>query len=107
MEQVATGAAAISVTLKPTQRFRLDGITLHLNAAPTTSQNFTVTLNSNEAAAYDTVLFKHDLTVGSITDLDLTFGEKQHKYDPGTAIDVAWTNTDTKTYGLTIYYTLL
>lgn len=103
----ATGAAAIAASTGAfTQPFELDNITLHLSAAGTTSENLTVTLNAVEAAAgvYDTVLVTQDLSTDSVVDLVLT-PEKDglpKLYAVGDSIDVAWPNTETRTYGLRI-----
>jgi hypothetical protein len=101
----ATGAAAIAASTGAfTQAFELDNITLHLSAAGTTAENFTVTLDAVTDAAYDTVLVTQDLSTDSVVDLVLT-PEKDglpKLYAVGDAIDVAWPNTETRTYGLRI-----
>lgn len=101
----ATGSAAISTSTGAfTQTFELDNITLHLSAAGTTSENFTVTLNATDGAAYDTLLFSLDLSTDSVTDLVLTPEDDglPKLFATGDAIDVAWANTETRTYGLRI-----
>jgi hypothetical protein len=101
----ATGTAAIAASTGAfTQAFELDNITLHLSAAGTTSENFTVTLNAFDGAAYDTVLVSEDLSTDSVIDLVLTPEEDgiPTLYAIGDAIDVAWPNTETRTYGLRI-----
>jgi hypothetical protein len=103
----ATGAAAIAASTGAfAQPFELDNITLHLSAAGTTAENFTVTLNAVEAAAgvYDTVLVTQDLSTDSVVDLVLTPEEDglPKLYAVGDSIDVAWPNTETRTYGLRI-----
>ena len=103
---VATGAVAIAKTLAPAAKFRLLSVTLHMSSAPTTSQNFTVTLDAGDAAAYDTVLVSRDLSVGSVTDQVWTFGEG-YEFESDDEIDIAYTNTDTRTYGLRIVYELI
>jgi len=97
----ATGAAAIAMAATPGYRFKLKAIYLHLSAAPTTSESLTVTLDSGLAAAYDTVIYKRDLTVGSLTDLYVEFGDN-FIFNSDDHLDVAWTNTDTKTYGIVV-----
>jgi len=102
----ATGAAAISKTLAPGAKFRLLRIELHLSAAPTTSENFTVDLDAGDGGAYDVNLHTEDLSAGSITDLLLTFGEG-YEYEADDEIDIAYDNTDEGTYGLRIEYELI
>ena len=103
---IATGAAAIAKAVNPAAKFRLLAITLHLSAAPTTSQNFVATLDAGDGTAYDTVLITRDLTVGSVTDQVWVFG-KGYEFESDDHIDITWTNTDTKTYGLRVIYELI
>ena len=102
----STGAAAIAEAVSPGVPFRLLRVSLHLSAAPTTSENFTVTNDAGDGAVYDTVEYKRDLSVGSLTDLSVIFGEG-YEYKSNDEIDITYTNTDTRTYGLTIVYELL
>jgi len=104
--QAATGAAAIAETLAPDALYRLQRIEIHLSSAPTTSQDFTVTLDAGDGSAYDVVLYKRDLSVGSVTDLVIPFGEG-YEFEADDEIDVAYTNTDTRTYGLRYVYELI
>jgi hypothetical protein len=103
----ATGAAAISVANGATlvipagQHYRLVSVTCLLNAAPTTSENFVITLDQNAGAAYDVQLYSTDLAAGSVTDL-VWFPDEQLLLEGGDSIDVTYTNTDTRTYGLQI-----
>lgn len=97
----ATGAAAIALAVNPAAAFKLVSMSLHLSAAPTTSQSLTVTLDSGKGAAYDTVLYSRDLSVGSVTDLYVEFGDN-YVYASDDHIDVAYTNTDTRTYGIIV-----
>ena len=97
----ATGAAAIALVVNPGYRFKLLRIDLHLSAAPTTSQSLTATVDSGLGAAYDTVIYSRDLTVGSLTDLVVEF-DGSFVYEADDHIDIAWTNTDTKTYGIVV-----
>lgn len=94
--QTFTGSAAIAETLAPGVKFRLLRIELHLSSAPTTSENLTVTNDSVEGAAFDTLLDSQDLSDGSLTDLILLYG-KGYEYESGDEIDLAYTNTDTRT----------
>ena len=55
----ATGIGAIAETfIVPVgQTYRVVSVTLHLNAASVTHENFTLTLDAVNGAAYDTVLY--------------------------------------------------
>jgi hypothetical protein len=102
----ATGSAAIATSVTPAVKFRLLRVELHLNAAPTTSEDFTITLNAGAGAAYDVVLLKRDLTIGSLTDLIAVFGEG-YEFESDDVIDIAWANTDARTYGLRALYEVI
>lgn len=97
----ATGAAAIAASYAPSAAFRLLQVTVHFDAAPTTSENLTITLNANDGAAYDTVLYSTDPSTGSVTDI-VYLPEQPIYCEAGDAIDVAFANTDTNTYGVRI-----
>ena len=99
----ATGNLVLSssLTVPASRTYKLISVTLALNTAPTTSENFTITLNANAGAAYDVLLYSLDLSAGSTTDL-VWFPDEQLLLEGGDAIDVAYTNTDSRTYGLQI-----
>ncbi|RUM43006.1 MAG: hypothetical protein DSY80_06255, partial [Desulfocapsa sp.] len=94
----ATGAAAIALSATAAEQARLVGLTLHLDAAPTTSESLTITLDANAGAAYDTLLYSLDLSTGSTTDL-LWLPDNDIFLETGDIIKVAYANTDTATYG--------
>lgn len=94
-----SGAIAATLTAR-TGRSRLASITLALSVAGTTNEDFTVTLNDATGDTYDVVLHLQDLEVGSVTDLVISFDDIW--LVEGDAIDVAWPNTEDRTYGLVI-----
>jgi hypothetical protein len=98
----ATGTGAIAVSYSPNSRFWLESITMHLSAAGMTTEDFTVTLNANDGAAYDAVLLRRDLSVGSVVDLLWQPAGGPLLCEAGDAIVVAWPNTEARTYGLRI-----
>lgn len=87
--QAAT-STAVAWTFYESDDFDVLRITLKFDAAPTTSENITVTLDSAQGAAYDTVLRTEDpvgVTSVSFEDIKgLANGDK---------IVVAYANTDT------------
>ena len=95
----ATGATAINHShVLATSSYT---ITLHLSAAPTTSGNLTVTVDSTSGAAYDTLLYSRDLAAApAITDLVLT--DIESVFTAGDTLVVAYANADGRTYGLQI-----
>lgn len=99
----ATGAAGLAETLAPSVPFQLLEIRVHLGSASATSENLTITMDAKAGAAYDTVLYSVDMD--TVADLVVTF---EHRYfSNADEIDIAWTNTNTETYGLEIVYKTL
>ena len=99
--EYGTGAAALAETIAPGRPFELLRIEIHLNAVAT-QDTFTVTLDAGRVASvYDTLILSHAMV--GVTDIIATFGEG-HTYMSDDEIDFAFTNTDTKTYGLTVVY---
>lgn len=103
----ATGSAAISKSTALAADFELDAITLHLDAAPTTSEELLVTLDAGAGADSDTVLARRNLAALAITDLTITpeADEIPKLYASTDVLTVTYTNTDTVTYGLRIVTT--
>lgn len=95
----ASGALSESAAIvKPS---RLTSVTLHFDTAPTTSENFTVTVNMNAGAAYDTVIYSVNPSSSSATSI-LYQPDDELWLEPGDVIDVAFTNTDNNTWGVQI-----
>jgi hypothetical protein len=97
----ATGSGAINTTTTISDHFKLNSVTVHFDTAPTTSEDLTVTIDANDGAVYDTVLYSVDPSVGSSIDI-VYLPEKDILLESGDEIKVAYPNTDTKTYGLRI-----
>ena len=100
------GTAKLGVTLTQGQRFRLLRLELHLSAAPTTSGDFTMALDAIQGDIFDNVIYKRDLSVGSVKDLLIPFGEGW-EYEKDDKIDIAYTNADAKTWGMRAVLELL
>lgn len=100
------GSAAIGMTITYGQQFRLLRLELHLSAAPTTSQNFTITRDSKKKTAYDVNYYTRDLSVGSVTDLVIPYGDG-YEFPAKDEIDVAYTNTDARTWGIRVVLELI
>lgn len=94
-----TGAGALSETITPGEGFRVICVMLHLSAAPTTAENATITFAANQGAAYATVL--NTQAMAGLTDY-VWFPPNDLYLVIGDSITVAWTNTDTKTWGLLV-----
>jgi hypothetical protein len=100
-----SGAMAHSIT--PGVPFQLLGFELAINTAPTTSENFTVTKNAGMGAAYDTNIYTKDLSDGSVEDIVYYFSVPVKCHNKDDVIDLAFANTDDRTYGLTVYWRML
>ena len=101
----STGAAAIAATgtVPVGYSYRLVSVSCNLSAAPTTSENYTITLNALAGAAYDTLLYSVDPSVGSTSDI-VWKPDEELILEGGDAINVVYTNTDTRTYGVQITF---
>jgi hypothetical protein len=80
------------------QTYRLLSLTLNLSAAPTTSENLTVTLDAHAGAIYDTLLYALDLSAGSVSDL-VWQPNPEILLEGNDVIRVAWANTDVRNWG--------
>jgi hypothetical protein len=98
----ATGAAAISLSLTPpTRPIELICVKLHLSAVGGAVENFTVTVNSATAPAYDVVLFSQDMN--AVADI-LWLPNQPIPIVNNDVIDFAYNNANTRTYGLEVIY---
>lgn len=97
----ATGSSAINHALTLTERWRLHEVRLHLSSA-STQETLTIYIDSGTGTAYDTVLYSVDMSTGYS---DVVWRPDQPLYiEADDAVDVTWTNTDGRTYGLEIVY---
>jgi hypothetical protein len=97
----AQGAAIANRFGPVTSVTYVDALLVHVSAAPTTSEYLTVTLNSVDGSAWDTVLYKVDLSAASTTDVFNT-DLAPLRLDVGDALDIAYTNTDKRNIGVTL-----
>jgi hypothetical protein len=96
-----TGAIATSHTARAGTVQRLISVSVNFNAAPATSESLTITLNANAGAAYDVLLYAVNPAAGATSDIVWT-PEQPVYLVGGDAVDVAFTNTDGRTYGVEI-----
>lgn len=100
-------SGAMADSIAPGVPFQLLGFELVLNTAPSTSEDFTITKNAGVGEAYDVNVYTKDLSDGSVTDIVYYFDVPIKCHNKDDAIDFAYTNTDDRTYGLTVYWRLL
>lgn len=96
-----TGLLAESFAVPVGQVYQVISVALHLNTAPTTSENLTVTLDATNGAAYDVRLYSVDLAASAVTDL-LWQPDVPLYLIGGDGLDVDWLNSNGRTWGLLI-----
>ena len=103
INSTGTALMAFSGTVPIGQHYRLVSVTCRFNAAPVTSENFTVTLDAQAGAAYDTLLYSLDPSAGATAHIIYHPPEEQI-LEGGDQIDVAFANTDARLYGAQITF---
>jgi len=89
----ASVTGALSIIVAPSADARLFSVTAKWNVAPTTSENYTITLNYPEGGEYSVLLLSEDPSSGSVTsivyqpDSDLILAD-------GDTLTIAHPNTD-------------
>jgi len=97
-----TAAGAITGSHVASGDERLCSVTLHLSAAPTgTSQAFTITLDANDGAVYDTLLVSVNPKETALTNY-VYMPDGDLYLENGDAIDLSFANSEGKTYGAQI-----
>jgi len=102
----ATGAAAINTTTAIAAEWKVVQVTVHFSAAPTTSENLVLTLDNTTGVAYDTILYSVNPSLSSATDV-VYVPDGEMKFRSGDELKVTFTNTDARTYGLSVFYQLI
>ena len=100
---IDSGAIAIDLSTDDSdERFRLVSVTVKFNTLPTTSERITLTLRTTDGPAYGAVLASADPSTGTGTGDVVFIGEENDVFNPGDFLDLAYVNTDTRTYGARI-----
>lgn len=99
----SVAGGAIAHTFGPaTSSMYLKELRVHVSAAPTTSENFTLTLRSADGAEHDLVVYKIDLAAASTT--DVFNNDLDVLLLTGDEIEVTYTNTDGRTIGVQLIF---
>jgi len=98
------GTETVKVAIKPKGPYEFMGISIHLGAAPATSENITVTVDADAGSAFDVVADNANLQ--SLAD-HATPKENHKVCSAKDVLRVAWSNTDLKTYGLKLLFKML
>lgn len=97
---------AIALVVTEGKRFKLLRAELHLDEAPSDSEDFTATLDAILGDIFDVVFYRRDLSVGSVVDLVVPFGD-EYVYEADDVIKFAYANTGHDVYGLRVVTELL
>jgi len=85
---------------RPGCPFEFLGFEVTLSAASATSENLTITIDADKGSAYDNRIYSRDMD--GVTYLNNMF-DAPRKCSPGDKIDVAWANTNSKTWGIKLF----
>ena len=101
--ETLTTTDTFKLTLAPECPFEFGGFNLHLDAASLTAEDLTITLDAGAGSVYDDNIYTKDMNtlqnlIWNIKDNPLLF---THKDDQ---LDFAWANSNTKTYGLEVFW---
>lgn len=95
-----TGTGTTLANLTPGAAFKLLGVRIHVGSALAAAETLSVTLNSGDGGAYDTVLFSLDMGTPDIRDVVIPFGGEEDFYEAADVIDIVLSaNTGTDTWG--------
>jgi len=107
--ETMTNSYSVSVSLKPLtgDGFQLLGFRLRCDTAPSTSEQFSVTVDSN-ATGYSGATLDHDIyskDMSGVKDIVQTYDTTDaFRYVPGDEIDFKWANTDSREWAIEILY---
>ena len=97
-------ADTVTVAIAVGHPFELIEVEIHMSAAPTTSEAFTLTRDAGLGENYDTLIRSIDFSVDSNISWSWTPSNRLIYPDPDDKLRVAWNNSDLRTYGLTLKY---
>ena len=73
-------------------KFRLLRVEVKVDDTPTDSEDFTIVSRNVNHPEYDVIIYKRDLSVGSVTDLVIPFGDG-YEHDVDDVVDIDYANT--------------
>ena len=101
--QTGNGMITLDADVPMGQHMRLVSVSCNFNAAPTSAENFTVTLDAHAGAPYDLLLYTLDPGTTSTSDL-LWQPDEEILLEGGDQIEVRYDNTDTRTFGAQVTF---
>ena len=99
--EVATGSGALAESTTYPGAFELEEVRIHVGVAAASAENLTVTIDAAAGAAYDTLI--KTIAMAGVENY-VWAPDKTCLLKAGDQIDIAWTNTDARTWGLTYVY---
>ena len=96
-----TGATAIAYSFAPAKAREVVEVRLHLSAAGGAAEDLTITHNSALGAAYDVV--KATQAMAAVQDYTWV-PDRPHQLAIGDSLDIAYANSNSRTYGLEVIY---
>ena len=104
----AFSAEAVDMTVKCPDRARIKKILIAFSAAPTTSEDLTVTLDSAKGSDYDATIYTVDpVSEGVSSAMQIVFDDDEGDFAYGDAIAIAYDNTDDADIGVSVYYEVM
>jgi hypothetical protein len=97
---------AINLAPGASAQWKILSVTCHFSVAPTTSENFVIK-KSNAVAAYTTEIFSNDPSASTATDIAYIPDGELVVLGTTEDLDITFTNTDSRTFGVTVTYEVL
>lgn len=102
--ETTTTAQTVKVGLKIGHPFELKKFEIHLSSTPTTSENLTLNIDANAGANYDTNVLTKDFSTLPVSSLIwVPTGDLIYE-DADDMLRVAWSNSDSRDFGLKLQY---
>lgn len=105
--ETTTTADTVKVAIAPDHSFEFLEIDIHISAVPTTSEDLTITKDAGAGANYDTNLLTEDFsTILTSPSISYIWSPNERKIYPNAddILRVAWDNSETRDFGLTLTY---
>ena len=96
------GTETVRVVLSSGFPFDLLEVKIHINTAPTTAENFTITRDANEGAYWDELVRSYGMA--GVTDFLWDVRDTPLRYQANDKLIFAYTNTDGRTWALEALY---
>ncbi len=94
-----TGAIVHSLVVPISETYRIIAATVKIAGTPTTSENYTITINANAGETFDTEIHSLDLQGATNPTDNIWFPDGYPLYlEGGDALDIAFPNTEAFTW---------